>query len=106
MTHSLLGLHSQVDDLIAKRKTVLELLERFPELKNLKLVGRFPLDQTADMTVRYVLKEKLDLQPLVVSAERKNDTFITFQLSTLEEALEVLHRAKATLGQSRIMIMA
>uniref|UniRef100_A0A1Y1KMT4 CBM39 domain-containing protein n=1 Tax=Photinus pyralis TaxID=7054 RepID=A0A1Y1KMT4_PHOPY len=63
--------------------------------KTLTLSGRIPLDGFALSTVAFVLKEKLDIDPVIVAAQRNSDGSITFEVPSIQDKSNILAAAKS-----------
>ncbi|KAF2880535.1 hypothetical protein ILUMI_25633 [Ignelater luminosus] len=103
-TQALLSLQSQVNSLTITNQKLTALLEKYPDGRKLTISGRLQKDDDALTITRFVLREKLDLNPDVVSATRNSDGSITFELSNLTDKIEVLEAAKEKLKNSRVII--
>lgn len=103
-TQTLLSLQYEVNALRKTNQQLINVLQKYPDSKTLTLSGRIPPDGEASVTAKFIIQEKLELNPDIVSAVRNNDGSITIEVSTLSEKLEILEEAKEKLKNTKIDI--
>lgn len=101
---SVLALELEVEELRNLTQQIKDFEETYPLAKQLTLSGRIPPDGDAVETVQFILYEKLDLRPTIVSAFRDSPYNIRFTVSTVLEKFRVLETAKFLLQRTRIQI--
>ncbi|KAB0799704.1 hypothetical protein PPYR_07584 [Photinus pyralis] len=101
---SILALQFEVEELRNLTQEIKDFEETYPLAKQLTLSGRIPPDGDAVETVRFMLYEKLNLSPAIVSAFRESPYNIRFTVSTVLEKFRVLETAKFLLQGTRIQI--
>lgn len=101
---SLLSLQMEVEVLRNLTQQISNFEETYPLAKQLTLAGRIPPDGDPKETVVFMLFEKLDLKPTILSAFRDSTYSIRFTVSTIIEKLEILEVAKYMLSNSKITI--
>lgn len=100
----LLTLQLEVEELRNLTKQIKEFEEAYPLAKQLTLSGRIPPDGDAVETVQFIIDEKLDLKPTIVSAFRDSPYNIRFTVSTIIEKFQILEAAKFILPDTKIEI--
>lgn len=101
---SLISLQLELDELRNLTKQIKEFEEAYPLAKQLTLSGRIPPDGDAVETVEFIIYEKLDLKPTIVSAFRDSPYNIRFTVSTIIEKFQILEAAKYILPDTKIEI--
>lgn len=102
-TKYLITIQSEVMALREENKILISLLEEHPNAGKLVLSGGIPPGSETEAIVGFVLREKLGLRPIIVSAKREEDESITFEVS-LNDKLRIINASKDKLAGSRIAI--
>lgn len=88
----------------ARLEQMKNIIEQGSNAKKLTMSGRIPLDGNALSTVSFLLREKLDINLAIVSAQRNSDGSITFEVGTINDKLDILAAAKQELSGTHISI--
>ncbi|KAB0799701.1 hypothetical protein PPYR_07581 [Photinus pyralis] len=104
VTKTLLEQQAYINALELANKQMRTYIEQQKDGRKLTISGRLPPDDMASPTVSFILREKLDLNPIIVSAERHNDGSITFEVPSVEDKIEILQAARKKLATSAISI--
>lgn len=104
VTQVLISLQNEGTKLTRENQQLTNFIDRIPNSKMLTLSGRIQPDGEPHFTVSFILREKLSLNPLIISAHRNSPTNITFEVDTIFEKFEILKVAKEKLNDSRIII--
>ncbi|KAF5292533.1 hypothetical protein FQR65_LT01679 [Abscondita terminalis] len=103
-SYNITRLQSEIEMLLKKNLLLTHLLEKTPNVKQLTMSGRVPLDGQAMSIVKFIIKEKLDITPTITRAVRNDDGSIIFEVATLDEKLHILNAAQTKLDKSKIFI--
>ncbi|KAB0799702.1 hypothetical protein PPYR_07582 [Photinus pyralis] len=104
VTQSFGQLQSYVVTLKKKSEQLRNFIEQSPSARKMTISGRIPLEGLASSTVAFLLREKLDINVVVVSAERHFDGSIAFEVPTIDDKLEILEAAKSKLAYTKIFV--
>lgn len=101
---SLMSLQLEVEELRNKTQQLTDFEETYPLAKQLTLSGRIPPDGDPVDIVQFMIYEKLDLRPNIVSAFRDAPYNIRFTVSSVIEKLQILEIAKFILPSTKVEI--
>lgn len=104
VTRTLLEQQAQINVLELANQQMKTYIELQKDAKKITIRGRLPPDDDASSMASFILKEKLDLNPVIISAERNNDGSITFEVPSIEDKIEILQAARKKLATSTISI--
>lgn len=104
ITQSFTQIQTYTEMLQRKNDRMRNYIEQSPSARKLTLSGKIPPDEQASFTVGFVLRERLDMNPKIVAAQRHFDGRITFEVPTIEDKLDILDAAKVKLVRTKIFI--
>lgn len=104
LTQTLLQQQAQINALELRNLQMKSYIEQQSDGRKLTISGKIPPDGPASGSVSFILSERLDLNTVIVSAERNTDGSITFEVPSVEDKLEILQAAKQKLVTSKVSI--
>ncbi|KAK4886926.1 hypothetical protein RN001_003197 [Aquatica leii] len=82
---NLTQLESEIEVLLKKNLMLTHLLEKTPNVNTLTMSGRLPPDGLAISTVTFIINEKLDINPTILSAVRNADDPTPYSTCTSDD---------------------
>lgn len=104
LTQTLLQQQARMNALQLTNLQMRNYIEEQSDGRKLTMSGKIPPDGAASASVSFILRERLDLNPVIISADWNDNGSITFEVASVEIKLEILQEAKKKLVATKVSI--